>query len=321
VASTPIIELTNPDVNLQALEAERQLASAEAELVNLRSTLEAQRLSQEAALATLRTDSAETQRKRATSRRLLETGAISEMEARLIEDRAAELAQRIKLEEKRLSVMSEGQRDRIAAQRQQVEKLRGVARFRREQVDRMRVRAGEAGVLQELPLELGQWVTPGLLLAKVAQPGDLRAELRVPEVLAKDVAPGQRVDIDLRTGHVPGHVTRVAPGARDGTVLVEVDLDQAPPPGARADLSVDGTVEIERMADVLYIARPAGAQAESTVELYRLDADGDTAKRVRVRLGRTSVNTIEVREGLAEGERVVLSDIAAVEGATKVRLR
>jgi HlyD family secretion protein len=318
---TTILELQNPDVHLQALEAERQLASAGAELVNMRSTLEAQRLAQEAALATLRTDRGEADRKRATNRRLLSTGAISELEAKLADERAAELARRVGLEEQRLSVIASGERDRVAAQRQQVEKLRAVARFRRDQVENMRVRAGEAGLLQELPLELGQWVTPGVLLAKVAQPGDLRADLKIPETLAKDVAVGQRAEIDLRTAQVPGHVVRVAPAAREGSVLVEVDLDATPPPGARADLAVDGTIELERLPDVLYVARPAGAQPGSTVELYRVARDGATAERVKVALGRASFATVELRDGLAEGDQVVLSDIAGAEGASRVRFR
>jgi HlyD family secretion protein len=316
-----ILELTNPDVHLQALEAERQLASAEADLVNMRSTLEAQRLAQEAALATLRTDRAEMDRRRATTVRLVATGAISQLEARLTDERAAELSRRVALEEQRLAVMASGERDRLAAQRQQVEKLRAVARFRNEQVDGMHVRSGEAGVLQELPLELGQWVTPGVLLAKVAQPGDLRADVRIPEIVAKDVAPGQRAEIDLRSSQVPGHVTRVAPSAREGTVLVEVELDGAPPPGARADLAVDGTIELERLSDVLYVGRPAGAQPGSVVEMYRLARDGVTADRVRVELGRASFSTIELRQGLTEGDRVVLSDIPGAEGAAKVRFR
>jgi multidrug efflux pump subunit AcrA (membrane-fusion protein) len=320
-AGAAILELDNPDVHLQALEAERQLAGAEAELVNLRSTLEAQRLAQEAALATLRTDRAEAERRRGTNRRLLATSAISELEARLADERADELARRVELEQRRLAVMAEGQRDRVAAQRDQVEKLRAVARFRREQVEHMRVRAGEPGVLQELPLELGQWVTPGVLLAKMAQPGDLRAELRIPETVAKDVAPGQRAEIDLRTAEVPGRVTRVAPAAREGTVLVEVELDGAPPPGARADLAVDGTVELERLPDVLYVGRPAAAQPGATVELYRVARDGSTAERVRVELGRASATAIELRRGLAEGDRVVLSEITGAEGAPKVRFR
>jgi ABC-type lipoprotein export system ATPase subunit/multidrug resistance efflux pump len=273
---TVLMELANPDVNLQALEAERQLASAEAELVNLRSTLEAARLAQEAALATLRTERAEADRRAGTNERLRATGAISDLEARQADEKADELRRRVKLEEQRLGVMADGLRDRLAAQRSQVDKLRAVARFRSEQVERMRVRAGEAGLLQDLPLELGQWVTPGVVLARVARPGELKAELRVPETLAKDVAPGQRAEIDLRTATVPGQVVRVAPAAREGSVLVEVELEGTPPPGARADLQVDGTIELERVPSALFVGRPAGAQPESTVELYRVAADGAT---------------------------------------------
>jgi len=211
--------------------------------------------------------------------------------------------------------------DRTHAVGSQLEKLRAVAAFRKQLVDSMHVKAGGEGVLSELPLELGQWVTPGTLLAKVVQPGDLKAELRIPETQAKDVAIGQKVEVDTRNGIVPGQVRRVYPAASQGTVLVEVELQGPLPKGARPDLTVEGTIEIEKLPDVLYVGRPAGAQPESNVELFRLAPNSDLAQRTRVALGRSSVNTIEVKSGLAEGDRVVLSDMSAWDSNETVRLK
>jgi multidrug efflux pump subunit AcrA (membrane-fusion protein) len=196
-----------------------------------------------------------------------------------------------------------------------------VARFQENNVQSMKVRAGNAGVLQELPFELGQWVTPGQVLARVAQPGRLKAVLRIPETQAKDVALGQSASIDTRNGIVPGRVFRIAPSSQNGTVTVEVSLEGQLPPGARPDLSVDGTIEIERLEDVLHVGRPAYGQAESTVGLFRVDPDGKSASRVNVKLGRSSVNTIEVVSGLNPGDLVIISDMSAWDSHEKVRLR
>ena len=186
----------------------------------------------------------------------------------------------------------------------------------------MKVKSPDDGVLSELPLELGQWVTPGALLAKVVKPERLKAELRIPETQAKDVALGQKAEIDTRNGIVPGKVSRIAPSASQGSVLVEVQFGGAElPKGARPDLTVEGTVELEKLNDVLYVGRPAGAQPDSTVELFKLVKDSDIALRSKVKLGRSSVSTIEVKEGLQEGDAVVLSDMTAWDTADRVRLR
>jgi HlyD family secretion protein len=319
-ADTVLLELANPDVMLQALEAERQVSSAQAELIGLRSTLQKERLAQEGALATLKTQMADARRRSDTEEQMLQRSLTSENEARLAAERAEELTARQRLEEQRLGVISEGQKSQLAAQQAQVDKLNAVAQFRKRLVESMRVQAGGPGVLQELPLELGQWVTPGALLAKVIQPEPLKAELRVPETQARDLFPGQAAQIDTRNGIIPGEVLRVAPAASQGTVLVEVTLKGELPRGARPDMTVEGTVQIERLESILYVGRPAGAQPESSVELFRLGDDG-TAVRRKARLGRSSVTTIEVREGLSEGDRVILSDMSALDGAEIVRLR
>jgi HlyD family secretion protein len=199
--------------------------------------------------------------------------------------------------------------------------MRSIAQFQTNRVASMRVVAGAPGVLQTLPLELGQWVNPGMNLATVAQPGRLKAVLRVPETMAKDVALGQRVEIDTRNGVVPGHVMRIDPGSANGSVTVEVALDGELPRGARPELSVDGTIEIERLTNVLYVARPAYGQAESTVGIFRLDPDGKTAHHVQVKLGRTSVNVIEIVSGLKPGDRIIVSDMSQWDNVDRVKLR
>jgi multidrug efflux pump subunit AcrA (membrane-fusion protein) len=319
--SDVVLELANPDVDLQALESERQLASAEAELVQLRTQLGTDRLAQESALETLRAERAEARRQAAVVASLLAKGHLSELEAARAREKAEELDARVALEARRLKVIGAGLADRVAAQRQQIEKLERIVRFRRDQIAAQKVAAGADGVVQELPLELGQWVVPGQLLAKVAAPGALRADLRVSETLAGEIAPGHDAEIDTRNGVVRGRVTRIAPAASQGTVTVEVELLDPLPQGARPDLSVDGVVLLERLDDVLQVSRPAHAQPGATVELYRLAPDGGTAERVRVKLGRTSATVVELTDGLAEGDRVVLSDVPGAEGAAKVRMR
>lgn len=316
-----VLELANPDVDLQALEAERQLAGAEAELVTLRTQLGADRLEREAALATLRAERAEARRQAEATERLRAGGNASEAEVARARERLEELEARVELEGRRLAVLGDGLADRLAAQRAEIEKLRSIVRFRGAQVRAQRVLAGARGVVQELPLELGQWVVPGQLLARVAAPGQLRADLRVPETLAGDLAPGQRAEIDTRNGVVNGKVTRVAPSASQGAVTVDVELPETLPAGARPDLSVDGVIVVERLDDVLHVGRPAHALAGGTMELFRLSPDGATAERVRVKLGRVSSAEVELVEGLAAGDRVVLSDVAGVEGARRVRMR
>ena len=315
-----LMELSNPDVMLQALDAERQLAQARADLINLRNTLKTQELAQRSTLATLHTDEADAHRKADAIKNL--KGVVSDVELQQQLDKAQELQSRMQIEAERHDVMNASLRDQVRAQEAQIERLKAVVSFRQKQVDSMKVKSPDDGVLSELPLELGQWVTPGALLAKVVKPERLKAELRIPETQAKDVALGQKAEIDTRNGIVPGKVSRIAPSASQGSVLVEVQFGGAElPKGARPDLTVEGTVELEKLNDVLYVGRPAGAQPDSTVELFKLVKDSDVAVRSKVKLGRSSVSTIEVKEGLQEGDAVVLSDMTAWDNADRVRLR
>lgn len=320
-SDTLLMELANPDVQLQALEAERQLSSAQADLIQLRTELETERLAQEAAVASLVAESADAERRAQASSSLHQKELIGEIEAKQVTEKAGELDRRLALERKRLAVMTSSIRERLAAQQSQVDRLQAVARFRRTQVESMKVRAGEDGVLQELPLQLGQWVTPGVLLAKVVKPEKLKAELRIAETQARDIQQGLKAQVDTRNGVVEGTVARVAPAASQGTVLVEVSLPDELPKGARPDLTVEGTVELERLGNVLSVGRPAGAQPNATVALFRLMPEGDEAVRVPVQLGRGSVNAVEVLQGLTEGDQVVLSDMTAWDAVERVRLR
>ena len=212
-------------------------------------------------------------------------------------------------------------KDQVAAQQAQIERLKAMVNFRRKLVDSMKVRSVEKGVLSELPLELGQWVTPGALLAKVVQPERLKAVLRVPETQARDLALHLPALIDTRNGLVKGDVSRISPSANQGSVEVDVRLPEELPKGSRPDLTVEGTIEIEKLQNVLYVGRPAGAQPNGQVELFKVTKDGDEAHRVKVKLGRSSVSTVEVIEGLNEGDSVILSDMSAQDSTDRVRLR
>lgn len=319
-ADTVLVDLINPDVELQALEADRQLAQAQAELVNLEATLTNQRLAQESVVASLGSEQQEAKRRAAADEVLAKKGFLSDLEMATSRDKASTLSGRQAFEEKRLGALAKGIAAQAQAQRQQLERLRSIAQFRHKEVDALHVRAGVAGVLQELPLQPGQSVAVGAVGAKVAQPDRLKAEIRVPETQAKDVQLGQKATVDTRNGVVTGKVARIDPAAVSGTVKVDITFDGPLPAGARPDLSVEGTVELERLASVLFVGRPAFGQPESTVGLFKLGSD-DEAARTEVKLGKASVRTIEVRGGLAEGDRVILSDMTQWDGAERIRLR
>ncbi len=320
-SATVILVLSNPDVEIQALEAQRQLTAEEARLVELKTRLESQRLSQESLVATVRAQHLEAQRTVTNNEELAEKGLGSEFELENSRDRAEEYETRLDIERRRLGVMTEAVESQLSAQRAQVERLRSIAEFKQNLVESMAVVAGVSGVLAESPLESGQWVRPGDNLARVVQPGRLRAELRIPETQARDVAIGQVALIDTRADTIRGRVSRIDPAVAAGAVMVDVRLEGELPKEARPDLSVDGTIEIERLIDVLYVARPTYGQANSLVGLFKVIEDGDAAVRVSVRLGRSSVNTIEIVEGLAVGDVVIVSDMSAWDDQDRVRLR
>ena len=318
---TVILELSNADVQRELLEAERQLTAAEAQYVSIRSTLENQELNQESIVAQTRSQYREAQRQVEANEALAAQQLIAPMELQRSRDTAEELAERLEIERKRLESLRGAREPQVAAQRSQVARLREIVAFQRGLVESMRVVAGVAGVLQELPLEEGQWVTPGMLLARVVQPGRLKAELRIPETQATEVVVGLDAVIDTRNGLIDGRVVRMDPSVQNGTVTVDVALEGELPRGARPDLSVEGTIQIDRLEDVVYMGRPAFGQANSTVGLFVLNDDRSEATRVQVRLGAGSVNQVQVLDGLSEGDVVILSDMSNSESAERVRLR
>jgi multidrug resistance efflux pump len=320
-AGTVILELSNPDVDRQALEAQRQLVAAQSELENLRATLHNQILSQEAVIATVNSEYREALRQAEVNEGLSSRGLAAPNDVAKARDRGAELQTRLEVERKRLGFLRESMKTQVSAQEAQVEMLRGIVAFHRGQVTSMQVRAGSDGVLQDLPVEMGQWVNSGATLARVVQPGRLKAVLRIPETQVRDVTVGQPASIDTRNGIVRGRVVRIDPAAQNGTVTVDVALQGALPRGARPDLSVDGTVDIEHLRNVMYVGRPAYGQPESTVGLFKLVDGGKEAMRVNVRLGRGSASTIEVQGGLQPGDVVILSDMSQWDSADRVRLK
>ena len=318
---TILLELSNPDVQIEALDAQRELTAAEAELVNLRTTLENQRLAQTGVVAAMRSEYLQAHRQAAVADSLGVNGGLSRNDISQALDKATELETRYRVEQQRLTLFAAAVDSQLAVQRAQVRRLKAITEFQLSRVRSLKVQAGESGVLQELPLQLGQWVVPGALLAKVVQPSRLKAVLRIPETQVRDVALGQPAAIDTRNGVVQGRVVRMDPAAQGGTFTIDVALDGALPPGARPEISVDGTITLERVPNALYVTRPPYGQAGGMTSLFKLIEDGKVAVRVPVQLGRTSVTTVEVLQGLAAGDRVIVSDMSRWDGVDRVRLR
>jgi multidrug efflux pump subunit AcrA (membrane-fusion protein) len=317
---TRLLDMSNPDVELQALSADQQVSAAEAALVTLRTSLENQRLTQEGVVAQTRSDFLDAQRTALAAESLANRNLIASFELARDRDKVGELQNRLSIEQRRLAIIASSVDSQIVLQRDQVQRLRAIAVFQRGRVASMSVTAGASGILQDLTLEVGQWVQAGQQLAQVVEPGRLKAVLRIAETQAAEVSPLQKAAIDTRNGIVPGHVVRMDPQATNGTVNVDVAFDGPLPQGARPDLSVEGTIEIERLADVLHVGRPAYGQANSTVGLFKLVDNGHYAVRVNVQLGRTSVSDVEVISGLKQGDQVILSDMSRYDAVDRVRL-
>ena len=318
--STIILELSNPELDQELRDAEFQLQAQEAEMANLQVTVESQLLSQKSMAATVASEFNQAKLQAEADERLFAEKLIGDLILKRSRVRAEELALRNDLDQQRLEIASASMEAQLAAKRATVEQFKALYALRRSQKSALTVRAGIHGVLQEVPVEVGQEVTPGQNLARVAQPDQLKAQLRIAETQAKDIEVGQKAIIDTRNGIIEGKVIRIDPAVQEGTVTVDVALLGALPKGARPDLSVDGTIELERLHDVLYVGRPAYGQAESTIGLFKLLEDGETAVRAQVRLGRSSVNTIEVIQGLNEGDQVILSDTSAWDAYDRIRL-
>jgi len=315
-----LLELSNPDVQLQALEAQRALTASQAQLVDLRTSVETNRLNQRATVATTRAQHQQAVREAAAAETLATRNLTSPYELARLRENAQQLATRLEVEEARLEILTQAADSQIALQRAQVERMRAIAEFQEDRVRSMVVTAGAEGVVQDLDLQPGQWVISGQTLARVVEPGRLKAVIRIPETQARDLALGQTASVDTRNGIVAGTVVRMDPAAQNGTVAVDIGIEGELPRGARPDLSVEGTIEIERLDRVLHVGRPAYGQPEAQVSLFRLLPDGRNAERVTVQLGRASVNTIEVVRGLQEGDRIIISDMSQWDNVNRVRL-
>jgi len=316
-----IMELSDPTVQKDVLDAEYQVKGAEADYQNLKVQVNSDLMSQKATEASVRSEYEQAKIQHDVKDKLVKEGLESALNERLTRVQEEQLAIRAKLEAERTKIATDSGTAKLAAQQAKVEQMRALYQLKRTQADALHVRAGIDGVLQLLPVDVGQHVTPGMNLARVADPKKLRAEIKIAETQAKDVVPGQKAQIDTRNGVVNGHVSRVDPSVINGTVTVDVTIDDPLPPGARPDLSVDGTITLENLKDVLFVGRPVHGQADSTIGIFKIIDDGSEAVRVNVKLGRSSVNTIEIVQGLKVGDKVILSDMSAWDNFDRIRLK
>jgi len=320
-AGTVIVELSNPQMEQQAVDAEFQLAAARADLESLRVRLESDTMTQQSAIATINSEYSQAKLQLDTDEVLAKQGLVPELLLKISRSKVQDLANRLKVEQQRLTISGRSTKAQMNATESRILQLRALAKLKRDQVDALKVRAGTNGVLQQVSVQVGQQVTPGFNIARVADPASLKAELKIAETQIKDVRLGQPVAVDTRNGIIQGRVSRIDPAAREGTFVVDAELTGPIPASARPDLSVDGTIELERLTDVLSVGRPAFGQGQQTVGLFRLTPDGQEAYRVQVTLGRSSVSTIEIVSGLKQGDQVILSDTSAMDSYDHIRVR
>jgi RND family efflux transporter MFP subunit len=319
-ADTVLVEMVNPQLEQEALDAQLQVKAAEAEYQSLKVKLQSDLMDQRAGAATVNADYNEAQRQAQTDKSLYDLGVISGLAAKASAGKAQELTTRDKIEDERLKINEKAIASQLAVQQAKVDEMRALAGLKQTQLQRLKVQAGVDGVLVELPLQVGQHVLPGTELAKIVQPNHLMAELKIPETQARDVQIGEPASIDTHNGVIVGEVSRVDPAVQNGTVTVDVKLTGELPKGARPDLSVDGTIDLEKLDNVLYVGRPAFGQESSTISMFKLDASGNAANRVQVKTGRASVNQIQIDTGLKEGDTVILSDMSRWDNTDRVRL-
>src|SRR5579884_1730148 len=319
---TLIMELSNPQVTQEALNADLDLKSAEAEFHNTKAKVDSDLMTLKAEAATVEADAENAQRDADANKELAKIGVLSDSALKASLAKAREMATRHKIEDDRISESTKAVETQLAVQQATIDQKRALSQLKHRQLDALKVRAGITGVLAALdaPVQVGQRVSQGTILAKVVQPDHLKAELKIPETQAKDIVMGLPAEVDTHNGVVKGKVSRIDPAVQNGTVTVDVTLDEAPPKGARPDLSVDGTITLERLDNVLYVGRPAFGQEKSTVSMFKIDPDGKSATRVPVELGRGSVNTIEIVRGLKEGDQVILSDMSRYDNQDRIRL-
>jgi HlyD family secretion protein len=319
--NTVILEMSDPAVAQTLLDAEYQFKGAQADLANLKVQVNSELLSQKANEASVRSDYEQAATDHELNYKLHQEGLGSEKDEKLSKVRAEQLKIRIGLEEERTRVAADSAAARIQAQEAHVEQARAMDELRKSQADALHVRAGITGVLQLLPVDVGQSVAVGTNIARVADPKKLKAEIKIAETQAKDIVIGQSATVDTRNGIVNGHVIRIDPSVVNGTVTVDVGIDDPLPLGARADLSVDGTITLENLKDVLYVGRPVHGQTDATISLFKVMPDDSDAERVNVKLGRSSVNTVEILSGLQVGDKVILSDMSQWDNVDRIRLK
>jgi HlyD family secretion protein len=320
-AGTVIVELSNPQMEQQALDAEFQVKAAQADQESLRVRLESENMTQQSAIATINADYSQAKIQLDTDEVLAKQGLTPELLLKISRVKVQDLANRLKVEQQRLAISGRATKAQINAQDSRIQQLRALAKLKKDQVDALKVRAGTNGVLQVVAVQEGQQVAPGVNIARVADPASLKAELKIAETQIKDVRVGQPVAVDTRNGIIQGQVSRIDPAAREGTFVVDVELTGPLPGSARPDLSVDGTIELARLSNVLNVGRPAFGQGQQTVGMFRLTPDGQEAVRTQVVLGRSSVSTIEILSGLKEGDQVILSDTSAMDSYNRIRIR
>jgi RND family efflux transporter MFP subunit len=317
---TILMDLVDPELQQQLLDASLQLKAAQADYKNTQARLESDLMTQRAGAATVGADQKQAQLQAQTDKSLYDLGVISGLTYSASEGKSNELDQRNHLEQQRLTLNQKAIATQLAVQQTKVEQAEALLALKQRQQDALSVRAGITGVLVDLPHQVGEHVAPGTTLAKVVQPDQLKAALKIAETQARDIQIGQPAEIDTHNGISDGKVTRIDPAVENGTVTVDVELQGKLPQGARPDLSVDGTIDLDRMQDVLYVGRPAFGNENSTISLFRVSPDGKTATRVPVKVGRASVNNIQVLQGLTVGDTVILSDMSRWDSADRVRL-
>ena len=317
---TALLELADPQATQQALDAELSLKSARADLSNVQVKVQSDLMAQKSAAATVNADYNQAQRQAKIDKTLFSLGVISGLAYNSSQGKADELSTRNKLEEQTVDINEKAIQSQLAVQQAKVEQAQAIYDLKRQQLEALKVRAGISGVLTSMPLAVGQHVTMGTMLAEVVQPNQLKAQLKIPETQARDIQMGQPASVDTHNGLADGVVSRIDPAVVNGTVTVDVKLVGNIPDGARKDLSVDGTIDLERLKDVLYVGRPAFGNEESTITLFRLDPQGKGAVRVPVKVGRASVNAIQVQQGLHEGDTVILSDMSRYDTTDRIRL-
>jgi multidrug resistance efflux pump len=317
---TVLMDLVDPTLQEELLDAELQLKAAQADYTNTRARLQSDLMTQKAAAATVGADNSQAKLQAQTDKSLYDLGVISGLTYSASKGKADELGTRNNLEGERLTLNEKAIETQLAVQQTKVDQAKAMLALRQKQQDALSVRAGISGVLVDLPHQVGEHVAPGTTLAKVVQPDQLKASLKIAETQARDIQIGQPAEVDTHNGVIAGKVMRIDPAVQNGTVTVDVELAGSLPQGARPDLSVDGTIDLERMTDVLYVGRPALGSENSTISLFKLSSDGKTAVRVPVKVGRASVNSIQVIEGLQAGDTVILSDMGRWDSTDKIRL-